>query len=107
MLVKCNTLSTNRTKRNSYNYGIVTSLLMGLLWDCYFPKMRTPIRFLVQSFFETVHYCDMSGKIHISQSVSQSVIVLTFRGVYYVYTIYVCSDLLCFEGYLGNFSCFI
>jgi hypothetical protein len=42
----------------------------------------------------------MSGKIHISQSV----IVLTFRGVYYVYTIYVCSDLLCFEGYLGNFS---
>ena len=53
-------------------------------------------------FFETVHYCD-AGKIHISQSV----IVLTFRGVYYVYTIYVCSDLLCFEGYLGNFSCFI
>ena len=103
MLVKCNTLSTNRTKRNSYNYGIVTSLLMGLLWDCYFAKMRTPIRFLVQSFFETVHYCDMSGKIHISQSVSQSVIVY----YHYVYTIYVYSDLLCFEGYLGNFSCFI
>jgi hypothetical protein len=61
--------------------------------------------FLVQSFFETVHYCDEWENSH--QSVSQSVIVLTFRGVYYVYTIYLCSDLLCFEGYLGNFSCFI
>jgi hypothetical protein len=43
LLVKCNTLSTNRTKRNSYNYGIVTSLLAHIIWI----KMRTPIRFLL------------------------------------------------------------
>jgi hypothetical protein len=48
------------------------------------------------------------AKIHISQSYSQSVShSVNFPGGYYVCTIYVCSDLLCFEGYLGNFSCFI
>ena len=67
--------------------------------------MTTPL-FLVQSFFETVHYCDEWRKFtSVSQSVSHSV---NFPGgVYYMYTIYVCSDLLCFEGYLGNFSSFI
>ena len=69
----------------------------------------------MQSFFETVHYCDEWRKFTsvshtVSQSYSQSVShSVNFPGGvgYYVCTIYVCSDLLCFEGYLGNFSCFI
>jgi hypothetical protein len=66
----------------SYHWAFILLLIIVFEWF----TMTTPL-FLVQSFFETVHYCDEWRKFtSVSQSVSQLVIVLTFRGgVLYVY----------------------
>ena len=58
----------------------------------------------MQSFYETVHCYDEWENSH--QSVSHSVNFPGGGGGYYVYAIYVCSDLLCFEGLFRQFQLF-